>query len=111
MVTHGLRGHIEEVSTETSQGGSSSGGCRVVDAALIHQIVVPIAGQDCRAGPLPKLRRWLPPSWDPRHRSVYEPVHGGYGLLVGFPRHPLTSDDDALVFLGPCLQGLPHVFR
>ena len=106
----GLREHIEEVSTETSQGGSS-GGCQVVDAALIHQIAVPIACQDCRAGPLPKLCRWLPPSWDPCHRSVYQPVHRGYGLLVGFPRYPLTSDDDALVFLGPCLQGLHHVFR
>ncbi|KAB0338015.1 hypothetical protein FD754_024849 [Muntiacus muntjak] len=25
------------------------------------------------------------------------------GTLLGFPRHPLTSDDDALVFLGPWL--------
>ena len=77
VVTLGLRGHIEDVSTETSQGGSSSLGCGVVDAALIHQIAVPIAGQDCRAGPLAELRRWLPPSWGPRHRSIYQPVHGG----------------------------------
>ena len=67
------------------------------------------------------------PSWTPRRTtSLASTLMGsspsehlptcarrvrGYGLLLGFPRHPLTSDDDALVFLGPCLQGLHHVFR
>ena len=110
VIALGHRGHIEEVSTETSQGDWSGvwGG---VGAAPIHQIAVPAAGQDCRAGPLPELPCWLPPSWCPRHRSFYQPVHRGHGLLLCFPRHPLISDDDALVFLGPGLQGLHHVFR
>ena len=110
VIALGHSGHIEEVSTETSQGDWSGvwGG---VGAASIHQIAVPAAGQDCRAGPLPELPCWLPPSWDPLHWSFYQPVHGGHGLLLCFPRHPLTSDDDALVFLGPGLQGLHHVFR
>ena len=78
-------------------------------SAPIHQLAVPTAGEDCRAGPLLELRCWLPPSWDPRHRSGHQPMHGGYGLFLGFPRYPRTSDDAALVFLGPCLQGLHHV--
>ena len=105
VIALGHRGHIEEVSTETQQGNRSGvwGG---VGAALIHQIAVPAAGQDCRTGPLPKLPRWLPPSWDPLHRSFCQPGHGGHWLLLCFPRHPLTSDDAKLVVLGPCLQGI-----
>lgn len=53
--------------------------------ALIHQIAVPTAGQDCRAGPLPKLRRWLPPSWGPRHRSVTNLCTEGTGFSSVFP--------------------------
>ena len=110
VIALGHRGHIEEVSTETQQGNRSGvwGG---VGAALIHQIAVPAAGQDCRTGPLPKLPRWLPPSWDPLHRSFCQPGHGGHWLLLCFPRHPLTSDVDVLLFLGPCLQGLHHGCR
>ena len=108
MIALGHRGQVEDVNTETQQGDRSRGG-EVPGAAPIHQIAVPAAGLDCRAGPLTELPHWLPPSWVPCHRSFYQPVRGGHRLLLCCPRHPLASDDAALGFLGPGLQGLHHV--
>ena len=107
VIALGHSGHIEEVSTETSQGDWSGvwGG---VGAAPIHQIAVPAAGQDCRAGPLPELPCWLPPSWDCSCWSFYQPMHGWDWFSLTVPWDPLTSDDAELVVLGPCLQGLYH---
>ena len=78
-------------------------------AALIHQVAVPSAGLDCRAGSLLELPCRLPLSWGPCHWNFYQPVHRGHRLLLSFPRHPLASDAAAVGFLGPCLQGLHHV--
>ena len=93
------------------QHRKSAGGPAVKQGtALIHQVAVSSAGLDCQPGSLLELPCWLPLSWGPRHWNFYQPVHGGHGLLLSFPRHPLASDA-ALVFLGPCLQGLLHHVR
>ena len=104
FIALGLRGHRRGPYRKSAGGPEVEQG-----AALIHQVAVPSAGLDCRPGSLLELPRWLPLSWGPCHWNFYQPVHGGHGLLLSFPRHLLASDDAALGFLGPGLQGLHHV--
>lgn len=72
-------GHIDEVSTETSQGdwsGVWGGGCSPDSPDCC-----PCSWSRLPSWTLQELPCWLPPSWCPRHRSFYQPVHRGHGLL------------------------------
>lgn len=101
VIALGHSGHIDEVRHRNFAGRLEWGLGEWVQPP-IHQIAVPAAGQDCRAGPSRNYLAGFHPHGVLANRAFINLCTEGTGFSFCFPRHPFISEpDDALCFWVP----------